>query len=409
MLLAAMLHALSLCAYSGKESEKLRVDSTLQVSFLTCGPGEIIYELEGHSGLRFKSDSLDIVVNWGLFDFDSPNFLYRFVKGETDYKAGWNPTDAFIGYYTHFGREIKEQKLNLTPEEASRALYLAEQNLLPENRVYRYNYVKDNCATRPLRLIERAIEDTILLGESNPEYTTFRNEMIAYHRLYPWYQFGIDLALGSGIDYRINNREAAFAPVVLWAMLESATIGTADGRKLVTESSTINAPSNGDKFTATPFFLTPLFVFWILFAIVAMITLNDIHRRKVAKWLDGLLFGIFGVAGCLIAFLVFISEHESTSPNVLILWLNPMCLLVPLLIWFRRLVGLLICYHILNLALIALMIVMIFVIGQKINAAFIPLILCDIVRSLSFIYISKWKRRKNRLSKGYYSSYSTRR
>ncbi len=89
------------------------------------------------------------MVNWGLFDFAAPNFVYRFVKGETDYLAGASSTDRFLEIYRREGRKVVEQTLDLTPEEALRVVELTYLNLRPENRVYRYNYVLDNCATRP--------------------------------------------------------------------------------------------------------------------------------------------------------------------------------------------------------------------------------------------------------------------
>ena len=70
-----------------------------KVSLVTCAPGRQIYELEGHTGLRLQWEGNDMVANWGLFDFNSPNFVYRFVKGETDYCAGICPTPYFIHQY----------------------------------------------------------------------------------------------------------------------------------------------------------------------------------------------------------------------------------------------------------------------------------------------------------------------
>lgn len=124
-------------------------DSLLAIELLTCAPGRDVYELEGHSGLRLVSSQFDVVVHWGLFDFNAPNFVYRFCKGETDYSIGISPTRAFLAEYASQSRSVTAQRLNLTPVQIIRAIDLIEENLRPENRVYRYNYVLDNCATRP--------------------------------------------------------------------------------------------------------------------------------------------------------------------------------------------------------------------------------------------------------------------
>ena len=137
----------------------------IRVSLLTARAGADIYQLEGHTALRIQSpDRGDYVINWGLFDFEAPNFVYRFVKGETDYMAGAASTDRFLEMYRREGRAVVEQTLNLTPAEKMRVIELTDRNLLPANRVYRYNYVLDNCATRPLAVIEQAIGDTLSLG-----------------------------------------------------------------------------------------------------------------------------------------------------------------------------------------------------------------------------------------------------
>lgn len=135
-----------------------------EVSLLICGEGAEIYELEGHAGLRINHPQLgDFTVNWGVFDFNSPNFVYRFVKGETDYIAAAAPTEYFLRAYHRQGRTVRELSLNLDSIQAERITALALENLKPENRVYRYNYVLDNCATRPLEMIEAAIGDTVSL------------------------------------------------------------------------------------------------------------------------------------------------------------------------------------------------------------------------------------------------------
>lgn len=140
---------ISLALYAdGKESQISDSLSEMpQISLITCGPGKNIYELEGHTALRVRYKGSDIAVNYGLFDFAAPNFVYRFVKGETDYMVGAAPYEYFLTQYRRDGRDVWEQPLNLSAESAFRLVSLLDENLQPENRVYRYNYVKDNCAT----------------------------------------------------------------------------------------------------------------------------------------------------------------------------------------------------------------------------------------------------------------------
>ncbi|MCM1077531.1 MAG: DUF4105 domain-containing protein [Bacteroides sp.] len=372
----------------------VRSDS-IKVSLLTAHAGADIYQLEGHTALRIRMEGGgDYVVNWGLFDFDAPNFVYRFVKGETDYMAGAAPTPLFLTVYAREGRAVVEQTLNLTGEEKMRVLELITRNLQPENRVYRYNYVLDNCATRPLAIIERAIGDTLSFGDPglpDEAVTTFRNAMRHYHTNYPWYQFGIDLALGSGIDRPISRHEMAFAPEALESML--ATAVRPDGRAIVGSSDFIvgNAGSSAvlDK---TPFLLTPMFWSLVVLAISVIVSWCQLRNGKpgtAAKIFDTVYFLIMGLTGCVIVFLIFISVHEATSPNWLLLWLNPLCFIPVVATWVKRYEKLLFSYQILNFAfLIALLTVFTFGV-QSANPAFIPLIAADVVRALSCIFTNR--------------------
>ena len=367
---------------------------TAVVSLLTCSEGREIYELEGHTGLRIQHPLYgDFTVNWGVFDFDSPGFVYRFVKGETDYIAAAVSTDRFLEAYRRQGRTVREQTLRLTPDQTDRLVDMIMTNIRPENRVYRYNYVLDNCATRPLMMIEKAIGDTVTLGSKALEgrdATTFRNVMRHYHRNYPWYQFGIDTALGSGIDRPISQRETGFAPVVLADMIAGATtpggeqLTLSDGY-LIGSSATPPAPAG-----PTPWTFTPMFWASVIFLLAIWVSIRQKQgHAKAARWFDTLYFSLCGTEGLLLTFLIFVSVHEATSPNWLYLWLNPLCFVGAVSPWLKRGKGLEICYQSVNFAcLIAL--AAIFLAGvQSPNPAFWPLMIASAVRSVTNILTIK--------------------
>lgn len=372
--------------YSGI-SQAPSVDTLLRVSLLTAAPGEEIYQLEGHSGLRLQYDGHDVVANWGLFDFSAPNFVYRFVKGETDYFAGLWPFDRFMTEYVYEGRAVIEQELNLTPEQSRRLIGMVEQTVRPENRVYRYNYVLDNCATRPVSYIERATGDSIRFPQPSTQLSaneSFRSIMRHFHEAYPWYQFGIDMALGSGIDYPVTVRQTGFAPIVLCDIIQHATIG--DSVPLVKSTITLYAGNPGGAILPpTPWYLTPDALFWALAIFTLLICARSLKRKKACKWFTALWFSAEGAAGCVIAFLVFVSVHEATSPNWLILWLNPLCFAVPALIWWNRTISLLRGYMYLNTALIVLYIITWAFGSQSANSAFLPMLITDILLTLTYL------------------------
>lgn len=369
-------------------------DSVPKISVITCYAGDEVYELCGHTALRIQTANGDFAVNYGLFDFDSPNFVYRFVKGETDYCVGAYPFSHFMREYMYADRRVVEQELALSPGQASRVVELIGINLRPENRVYRYNYVKNNCATRPIEIVERAIGDTISFGElalPDSRHWTFRDEMRYFHRNYPWYQFGIDLALGVGLDYELPLREKMFAPEALEQMLATATVADSTGspKPLVANTIVLNEGRvGGSQLPPTPWYLTPMTVCIVLLLLVLVATLRDLRRRRVTKWVDAAVFAIFGLMGSLLTFLIFVSVHEATSPNYLYVWLNPLCFVPAALIWLKKCKLLLKCYHFVNFASLIVLMIAWHHLGQSGNAAFLPLMLCSFFRSASYLYIN---------------------
>ncbi len=359
------------------------------ISFVNFYPGNEIYELEGHSVLRITTPAGDYAISYGTYNFNEPNFVYRFVKGETDYWVTAMPWPVLQHSYCRDGRRIVEHRLNLNSSEKERLMDLVSENLRPENRTYRYNYVKDNCATRPLAIVEATLGDSIILGEPSEQFNgdlSFRDIMRTCHTNYPWYQFGIDLALGSGIDYKLNNREKAFAPVVLDSQLTGAY---AKGHKLVAETVIINdTPADNGIDGPTSWLLTPIAVAIVILLFTLVITIADRHRKRVTRWFDCALFSVNALAGILLTFLVFVSVHEATSPNILLLWLNPLCLIQVIFIWIKRCRIIVFSYQIVNFAALVILVILWLAGIQTPNVAFIPLVAADAIRSASYIYLT---------------------
>lgn len=374
--------------------------------FVNIGPGPEIYELDGHSALVFADDHGRLMAyNYGTFDFNAPNFVWRFVKGETDYMCAAVPWEYFAYAYAGTGRGMEAVTVPLDSVQARRLRDLLAHDSSPEYRTYRYNYVLDNCATRPLRALELALGDSIILTPAPIEadsYTpmTFRSVMRRNHRNYPWYQFGIDLALGSGIDRPITRREAAFAPEELMEMLPEATIG---GHRLSSECIVMQEPIPGMATAGpTPWYLTPMAAACAVMAMAIFLTFRDVRRyrrcrtsgspatcRPTTRWFDSAMFGIYGLAGLLLTFLIFVSVHEATSPNWLYAWLNPFCLIAAVGIWINRARRVVYCYYFINFAAVTALLVAWYRIPQSANPAFAPLIAADLMRTACYLYVNK--------------------
>ena len=384
------------CTAKSADTTRPEVES---VALLTCHPGDEVYELEGHTALRFIfSDGKDLTVNWGLFDFNSPNFLYRFVKGETDYRMGATPTVHFLNQYSSEGRRVDQTPLNLTPAEREKLVWLIDSTMRIGSPVYRYNYVLDNCATRPVDYLEKAIghplqfADTTALGDKAG--TTFRGDMTAFHRNYPWYQFGIDLALGPYIDNTLTSREHLFAPVSLALMVDGAMRPDPENPEAYISLSSprfeLLPDLGGGPATPTPWPFSPIAVCSFFCLITIIISIIDLHRHSISRWFDTIYFNIAGLAGLLLTFLIFVSVHYATSPNWLYLWLNPLCFIGGTLIWIKKYRKAVILYQSINFAAIAALCVVVICGAQAINFAFIPLLAADALRAVVYIRSAKW-------------------
>lgn len=358
----------------------------LQISLLTSSPYEgEVFTVYGHAALRVKDDThkLDYVFNYGIFSFSQPYFIYRFAKGETDYMLGACRYSDYMIEYQMRGSSVTEQKLNLSPEESQRLWLALSVNYEPQNRTYRYNFFFDNCATRPVRLIEENVTGKIVY-RWQPEEKTFRNMINYCTRNHPWLTFGCDLALGSPTDRVATAHEMMFLPEYMKEAIASAVIVDAEGneRPLVQQSIVVPADEEEDLPME---WLTPLFCAIIICIASMALTFYEYRKRYAGRWHDILLFTLAGVGGLVLFFLCFISEHPCTCPNWNMLWLHPLQLSILPLSLVKNGRKAVFYYHFINFAAIMIMLLGWRFIPQHFNHAIIPLIITLGVRSASYI------------------------
>ncbi|MFR3188327.1 MAG: DUF4105 domain-containing protein [Phocaeicola sp.] len=222
--------AILLCLISFFPRVEVRSQDSIRFSLLTCEPGDEIYALFGHTALRYQNftDKTDVVFNYGMFSFRTPNFIYRFVKGETDYQLGITPYPYFESEYAMRGSSVYQQELNLTADEKRCLLNRLKENYRPENRIYRYNYFYDNCTTRARDQVEQSIRGKVVYpGEATAH--SFRSIIHEFTGSSPWNQLGIDLCLGAEADEKINKRLQMFSPLYMHDFASQAYIVNEDG------------------------------------------------------------------------------------------------------------------------------------------------------------------------------------
>ena len=376
---------------SGLTDRTLTADSAASriiVSVLTCGPGNEIYEYYGHSAIRIKRDApkLDIVFNYGVFDFNSGNFILRFALGHTDYICAMQETDNFLSAYRRRGSYVDEQVLNLTQNEAAYLLQSLFTNAQPQNCVYRYNFFYDNCATRVRDKIEEAVNGTLKYPE-RPVSRTWRDAIHFYSHYYKWSTFAQDLVLGSEADQAATGRELEFAPLILEQDFATTLIQARDGiiYPLVKESHRlVDMPPLRIE---TGFPVSPLAVSVILLIAALVCGVIEWKKKRIFWGIDTVAIVIQSLAGCIVAFLFFFSTHPAVGSNWLVWVFNPL----PLLGLYWQISGALhhryYSYHVVAAPVLAAFLLAVPWIPQHISAPTILFVAFLFIRSLTNIGI----------------------
>ena len=366
--------------------EALEEDS-VKVSLVTFYPGSEPHNIWGHSEIRVQQGPVDLYFNYGVFDFQAPAFMWRFMLGETDYIC--QPVPRFYATMGMEERRMVEQELNLPQDRAIAVRDFLWNNAQPENRTYRYKFLSDNCSTRPRDIIEMAAGEGLQYPAMTDTAVTYRDILAHYCRNYAWERFGIDLVLGWNIDTILDQRATMFIPMLLMDAVAEATITTDSVTMPLVKATTvpIDKSTEGNVRPPTPWYLSPMTVALLVLALTLLVTGRDMKRRDVSKWFDTLLFTTGGLAGCILFFLIFFSTHEATSPNINIAWLNPLLLLLAVLPWFKKTRNAARWLHALNALVVALLMLAWPWQPQVGNIAFFPLMTALVMRSLTNVWL----------------------
>jgi len=313
---------------------------SVKISILTCSPGLELYSLFGHSAIRVQDPSkkLDIVFNYGIFDFNTPNFYPKFVRGKLKYNLGVNDFKGFYGFkaaYKRHKQSVVEQELNLSSKSKHKLLKALEENYRPENRYYLYDFIFKNCSTLIRDILEEDIVDQVQYKDAElTSDLSFRDQLNIYMEKTPWIYTGINLALGYAVDKKATHYQKMFLPDFLKSGFDNTLI-TENGisHKLVSKENIIL--SSKAKQKPTPWYLHPLFIFGLIAFIGLLLTLSSLKSNKRFAFFDILVFGCTSLFGFVLLFLWFFTDHLSMRPNFNILWALPIHL--PLItVLFRK-------------------------------------------------------------------------
>lgn len=291
-----------------------------EISVLTIGPGASLNDSFGHNAFRVKDrvKGIDLVFNYGVYDFEAPNFYLKFAQGKLNYLIGLNYYEDFFEAYISQNRSIKEQILNLSQIEKQKLFDYLLNNIKPENRAYLYDFFYDNCATKIENVTNIALNHTIQFNDPKDfKPQTFRELIHSNLNRNSWGCFGIDVALGSVIDKKATPEEHMFLPKYIYRFFEVASIKNSN-KPLVKKSNVLYKKI--DEPVPSQFFTSPLFVFGIIGFFIIFITYKDVKKQKQTVWLDAILFSLTGIIGVLILLLWFATDHKGTHQNYNLLW-----------------------------------------------------------------------------------------
>jgi len=349
------------------------------VYLLTCGPGTETYSVYGHSALRvvIADQKKDIVYNWGVFDFSTPNFAWKFAKGRLDYMLAAESLNSFLQGYFYEKRFVLSQKINLDAAETKKLLTLIDENIKPENVKYRYDFFYDDCSTRIRDLIENAIGSKLLYPPAETgKRPTFRAMVGKYQASFPWLNFGINLIMGSPGDKKALWRDRMFLPIDMKNGLSEAVVNRSGKMIPLLRNPDVLLDFEGASVKQN-FLTSPVVVFTLLMIFIIIIS-SFMSTRRANNITDIIIYSVFSVLSFLMIFFNFFTDHQQMKWNLNILWLNPLipiCLILIILnkketFWFRILFFITTAFLVVH-----------FILPQAFNVAFLPLMIILLVRS----------------------------
>ena len=311
---------------------------SVRVYLITVGQGAEVWEKFGHNALWFFDDAagIDEAYNWGVFDFNQPGFLRRFLTGDTKYWVERYPGQLLIDYYKSSDRSVVVQRLNLTAAQAQRALAYARWNALDENKFYRYDYFRDNCSTRIRDLIDYALGGTLKQATTKIRGSrTYRTESVRLVDDMKLTQFGIYTALGQPADKPLSLWELMFIPMRLRDIVRGQRTGgpastPSGGASLVAEERVLYESRNHHERTDTPQLWLPYLIVGLLlgaeFAAVGSVRGRSTFVDKMFRIEVGIWALVTGILGLVLLLAWTTTRHVFWYRNENLLLLNPIAL-----------------------------------------------------------------------------------
>jgi hypothetical protein len=365
-------------------AQVLPLSGKAEISIITCGPDpNELYSAFGHSAIRVIDpvNGIDYAFNYGVFDFDQPNFYLNFARGRNYYMLAVYNYEDFERAYKRDARFVHEQVLQLTSAQKEKIFNFLMWNAQPENRTYRYDYYHDNCATR-IRdvLVDQLVGDLKIDSTFFSAEHSFRQKTDEYLDPLPWGDLGIDICLGLPIDRTMYANEYMFLPDYIESFADHMQVKSDSSWVALVKEKRINAAETVKPWSSL---VHPGLAFLLLLVIIVLITIFDWRRNKLSRWFDVTLFGLTGLIGLLLFTLWLFTDHHDAARNFNLLWAFPLHFFASLMLFSKRSKKFLSNYFLFCLIMLVITLVFWWALPQELNVNLIPLVIGIAIRCLT--------------------------
>lgn len=290
-----------------------------QVSIINCDVGNQSYSLYGHTAIRIKdtSQNIDVVFNYGTFNFETPNFMLKFIKGDLQYFVSARSFQQFIYTYQYENRTVYEQILLLSQEQKQYIFNNLYNIIHSPNRYYTYKFIDKNCTTMAIDKVNETLNSKLI--KNKPTITkTYRELLYPYLENHFFEKLGINIIFGTKVDEKATK---LFLPLNL---IEVITNTKHNKKPLALPITTLYKAKNHNYQPS---------IFNSIYTLIAGLLLIVFSKRK---WLTLSYFFTLGILGLFFCCIGFYSYHQEVLYNYNILLFNPLYLILLFFIYKKK-------------------------------------------------------------------------
>ena len=279
-----------------------------RVSIITCDTGNESYSLFGHTAIRITDieKNLDVVFNYGAFDFNTPNFVAKFSKGDLEYFAVATAFSDFMNQYAYEKRSVFEQELIITQHKKQKLLDNLTATLSSSESYYTYKFIDKNCTSMVVDILNKTLGSRVIVKKVDTN-KTYRSILYPYFNSSFYEKLGTSIIFGKKVD---EYGTKLFLPLELHKSLKLIQYENhplCKESKIILEFKKEASSSLWDNF----------YTYSFLLAFIMLLNKKNVE-----------VFYLFtmGILGLFFAFMGFYSFHEELAYNYNILLFNPLLL-----------------------------------------------------------------------------------